>query len=677
MKKFVLLLSILLSAVAFVNAQTMSVHLSGTVTAESTGAPVASHEVIIRGDSLNGFPFYASRHTNANGVYDCTIQNVPISPAVVFTVSTLDCNNYSIQQTFVSSNSPVVVNFVICIQPTHCEAAYTYYHDTLNVKSFHFISTSSVPAGSTIISYLWDFGDGSAPATTQDPWHTYTTAGVYAACLTIATSTGCTSVKCQEIHVVEQSGCEAKFEYQRDSSNLLRFHFFDTSSVPQGSTTTSRSWDFGDGSAHGTTSDPWHIYDVPGEYQVCLTITTSAGCTSSKCVVIHAGANPPNCENWITYTSELLSVHFEGHTHSTYETSWEWNFGDPASAANTSSQQSPQHIYTAAGTYIVTLHTVDATGCESSRSMTLYIHGFADLHGCVHAGNNLVDHGSIELIRIEANNAMTVVATQIFGDSLGSYWFSDVAAGHYYLKAELLTSSAYYGQYAPTYYTEALNWTNAVMIELGTPQNPYNFGLRHMSGSLHGNGNINGTVTQGTKVNTGGTAAADVEVLLLDGQNAVLTYTKTDSAGQFHFPGIALGNYTVWPEVTGLPTVPAHFTLNEATPDVNLPFNMNSSNVTYGISNDIPQNFSLVENISPNPPVGGNADILVTLKHDMKIGLNIYNQMGQLMQSRYTDVYKGSNLIRFSVADLPNGTYFLQLRSPEGGSVNRKFTIVK
>lgn len=47
--------------------------------------------------------------------------------------------------------------------------------------------------------------------------------------------------------------------------------------------------------------------------------------------------------------------------------SWSWNFGDPASGANnTSTERNPTHIYTAQGTYTVTLTVRDNAGASNS-----------------------------------------------------------------------------------------------------------------------------------------------------------------------------------------------------------------------------------------------------------------------------------------------------------------------
>ncbi len=52
-----------------------------------------------------------------------------------------------------------------------------------------FTSTSSDADGS-IVSYSWNFGDGSAPATAQNPSHSYAAAGTYSVTLTVTDNQG-------------------------------------------------------------------------------------------------------------------------------------------------------------------------------------------------------------------------------------------------------------------------------------------------------------------------------------------------------------------------------------------------------------------------------------------------------------------------------------------------------
>jgi PKD repeat protein len=52
-----------------------------------------------------------------------------------------------------------------------------------------FTSTSSDPDGA-IVSYSWNFGDGSAPSTAQNPPHSYAASGAYAVTLTVTDNQG-------------------------------------------------------------------------------------------------------------------------------------------------------------------------------------------------------------------------------------------------------------------------------------------------------------------------------------------------------------------------------------------------------------------------------------------------------------------------------------------------------
>lgn len=153
-----------------------------------------------------------------------------------------------------------------------------------------------------------------------------------------------------------------------------------------------------------------------GIYSVCLSINTSTGCTSTRCIQVHAGS-PPNCENNFTYTSALLTLSFHGTTNSQYPTTYTWQMGDPAGTTLTG--QNVTFTYPATGAYNVTLLTVDSTGCQWNRTVQVYAHSTCDLNGYVLMGLHPVDHGWIDLICVDSNNLMTIVQGKEFGGSLG------------------------------------------------------------------------------------------------------------------------------------------------------------------------------------------------------------------------------------------------------------------
>lgn len=251
----------------------------------------------------------------------------------------------------------VVVN---PITPGDCEAGFNW-EQLPNTLTIHFNNTST--SDHDIISYQWNFGDGHT-GDGQNPYHTYAEAGVYNVCLTITDNTGCTSTICHEITVepVTPGDCQASFTWEQ-ASNSLNVHFFSNSTSDHD--IISYFWDFGDGHT-GDGNDPHHVYDQPGTYTVCLTITDNTGCTSTVChEVVVEPVTPGECHagfNWEQIPG-TLTINFNNTSTSEHDiTSYQWNFGD----GHTGDGQNPHHTYAQAGTYTVCLTITDNTGCTST-----------------------------------------------------------------------------------------------------------------------------------------------------------------------------------------------------------------------------------------------------------------------------------------------------------------------
>lgn len=194
-------------------------------------------------------------------------------------------------------------------------------------------------------SYLWDFGDGNT-STQTSPVHTYASTGTYTVCLTTTSSCGSDSV-CQQVTV----NCAAPTSGFTSTSNGISVQFNDASS---GAGINNWLWDFGDGNT-STQQNPFHSYAAPGNYTVCLTISSPCG-TDSSCQNITVCALPTT--NW-NFSTNGLTTTFANFTSGA--TSFLWDLGD----GNTSTLQNPMHTYAAAGTYTVCLIATNACASDT------------------------------------------------------------------------------------------------------------------------------------------------------------------------------------------------------------------------------------------------------------------------------------------------------------------------
>ncbi|MBI4932201.1 MAG: PKD domain-containing protein [Bacteroidetes bacterium] len=95
-----------------------------------------------------------------------------------------------------------------------------------------------------------------------------------------------------------------------------------------------------------------------------LTVTDANGCSNSDAVMVTINALPVVA---FVAPNECFNTQTSFTDQSTGSTSWLWNFGEPSSGPNdTSSIQNPNHTYSNAGTFTVTLVATNQFGCVDS-----------------------------------------------------------------------------------------------------------------------------------------------------------------------------------------------------------------------------------------------------------------------------------------------------------------------
>lgn len=132
----------------------------------------------------------------------------------------------------------------------------------------------STPTGS-ITGWSWTFGDNTAGTSTQNPTHTYTSAGNYNVRLITNVANGCADTLDQQIIVDPKPnaiftgqpvfGCAPLAVNFTDQSNGLM---------------TSWAWDFGDNGS-SIQQNPSHTFTNVGSYDVTLIITTPGNCADT------------------------------------------------------------------------------------------------------------------------------------------------------------------------------------------------------------------------------------------------------------------------------------------------------------------------------------------------------------------------------------------------------------
>jgi len=181
--------------------------------------------------------------------------------------------------------------------PPSCAASFTFKYDSLQANYTYLFTDHSVSPNDTIISWWWDFGDGSPLVNTQYPQHQYLSPGIYVTTLSITTAQSFNSSTSETVYVNASAPlCDASFSFYVDSisGNPQVIGFINESSSVD--SIISYCWNFGDGDT-SFLENPLHYFPNQGVYDVHLSILTSGGCSSSTHYLIQVG-NPMKYNLW-------------------------------------------------------------------------------------------------------------------------------------------------------------------------------------------------------------------------------------------------------------------------------------------------------------------------------------------------------------------------------------------
>lgn len=215
-------------------------------------------------------------------------------------------------------------------------------------------------------SYEWDFGNGvNSTNPTPDPQN-YTSAGSYSVSLIVVnTTTGCSDTLNDEL-VVSNFQTDFNFPSVVCVGETIAFEDNSTAGANQW------SWNFG-GQGTSDEQNPSFTFDTPGDYSIQFTsANTFSGCSGSTSSTVTVQATPTPSFT-ASQTTDCAPATILFNNTSSGGTSYEWNFGDASSTNNTSSENSPSHIYNNNGLYDVSLTMTTSDGCVGTITLEEYI----------------------------------------------------------------------------------------------------------------------------------------------------------------------------------------------------------------------------------------------------------------------------------------------------------------